>query len=206
MNDILSKLKKSPLYSEELGIHLEQRSDSELFKWFLASILYGGHISETIAKNTYKTFEKYDLLTPQKIIDAGWDFLVYPIMREGGYVRYDGKKSDQILKDCEFLLKNYDGSLNRLHEMAKDSKDLEKRLDEFYGIGHITINIFLRELRPFWEKADPDPLDIVFEMARQLGIDLSGYDRKTLEFVRIEAGLIRLWHHRKRERHRKISL
>ena len=108
----LKELKKSTLYSEELGINLKERSDKEIFKWFLASILFGARISETIAKNTYRTFEKYKLLTPRKILKAGWDFLVNPIMREGGYVRYDGKTSSQILMNCETLLKKYKGSLN----------------------------------------------------------------------------------------------
>jgi len=198
MKNILQNLKNSLLYSEELDIDLSKKDDNELFKWFLASILYGGHINKTIAKNTYKTFEKYNLLTPQKIIEAGWDFLVYPIMREGGYVRYDGKKSDQILKDCKYLLEKYDGSLNKIHNLSKDSKDLEDRLDQFYGIGPITVNIFLRELRPYWEKADPKPLDIVYKMAKKLKIDLDKFDRKSVEFIKIEAGLIRLSHHKRK--------
>ena len=197
MKNLIEELKKTMLYSEELEIKLKKKNDEELFKWFLASILYGGHISEKIAKNTYFAFKKYNLLTPQKILDAGWEFLVYPIMREGGYVRYDGKKSDQILKDCQFLIEKYEGSLNRLHELAKNSKDLEDKIDEFYGIGPITVNIFLRELRPYWEKADPKPLAIVYKKAEELGIDLEKYNRKSIEFVRIEAGIIRLIHKKK---------
>ena len=188
----IHKLKRNRLYSEELGIKLNEKKDDEIFKWFLASILFGARISETIAKNTYKTFEKYGLLTPRRILDAGWDFLVNPIMREGGYVRYDGKTSTQILKNCETLLKKYDGSLNKLHEKAKDSNDLENGLLEFYGIGPITVNIFLRELRPFWEKADPKVLPIVKKRAKEFGVKLDDYNRKSLTFVRIEAGLIRL--------------
>jgi len=185
-------LKRSMLYSEELGIKLEEKKDDEIFKWFLASVLFGARISEIIAENTYKTFEKYGLLTPRKIQDAGWDFLVDPIMREGGYVRYDGKTSTKILKNCETLLKKYNGNLNKLHEEAKDSNDLENKLLEFYGIGPITVNIFLRELRPFWGKADPEELPIVKKRAKEFGIKLDNCSRKSLTFIRIEAGLIRL--------------
>jgi len=188
----VNKLKNSRLYSEELGIKLNEKKDDEIFKWFLASVLFGARISETIAKNTYKTFEKYRLLTPRKILDVGWGFLVKPIMREGGYVRYDGKTSTQILKNSKTLLEKYDGSLNKLHEEAKDNTDLENRLLEFYGIGPITVNIFLRELRPFWEKADPKMLPIVKKRAEGFGIKIDDYCRKSLTFVRIEAGLIRL--------------
>ncbi len=112
-------------------------------------------------------------------------------MREGGYVRYDERKSTQILKDCETLLGDYGGSLKKLHETSSDSEDLERRLLQFFGVGPVTANIFLRELRPFWRLADPAPLPIVRELASRFQIDLDGFDRKTLEFARIEAGLIR---------------
>lgn len=191
MEITLARLKRSPLYSEQLGIDLRRGDERELFRWFLASLLYGGHISETIAAHTYQAFAKHALLTPRKILEAGWDFLVNPIMREGGYVRYDGRKSDQVLQNCERLLQDYRGSLKMLHEVAADAADLEGRILAFFGVGPVTANIFLRELRPFWDKADPEPLPVVYEWAAALGIELSKYRRKSLTFCRIEAGLIR---------------
>jgi hypothetical protein len=193
-------LQRSTLYSEELGIALRKKSDGEYFKWFLASLLFGGRISETVAKNTYRSFERHHLLTPRKILAAGWDFLVNPIMREGGYVRYDGRKSTQILRDCEKLLSEYRGSLSRLHAAAADAADLETRLRSFYGVGPVTINIFLRELRPYWKKADPAPLPMVFALAKTLKLNLERRDRKTMRFVRLEAGLMR---RRRQLRHRR---
>jgi len=94
----INRLKKSQLYSEELDINLWEDDDREIFKWFLASLLFGARISEIIAKKTYKTFERYHLLEPKTILESGWDFLVSPIMREGGYVRYDGKTSTKVLE------------------------------------------------------------------------------------------------------------
>jgi len=143
----IKELEKSQLYSEELGIDLDTGRLDEIFKWFLASVLFGARITETIAKHTYKTFEKYKLLDPQKIIKADWHFLINPIMREGGYVRYDGRTSDKVLRNCKTILKKYRGNLNNLHKVAKSSRDLENRLLEFYGIGPVTVNIFLREMR-----------------------------------------------------------
>ena len=194
----INELKRSILYSEELDIDLKKNSDEELFKWFLVSILFGARISETIAKNTYKTFEKYKLLNPKEILKAGWDFLINPIMREGGYVRYDGKTSTQILRNCQTLLEKYGGSLKTLHKEAQNSDDLENKLMNFYGVGPITANIFLRELRPFWRKSNPEPSQIVKEAAERYKIDLNKYNRKSITFVRIEAGLVRL---RKEKKH-----
>ena len=112
-------------------------------------------------------------------------------MREGGYVRYDGRKSTQILHDYEKLIADYGGSLDRLHRAARNARNLEEKLLAFYGIGPVTMNIFLRELRPFWAKADSDPLPAVSKLAKRLSIDLARYGRKSLTFARVEAGLIR---------------
>jgi hypothetical protein len=169
------------LYSEELGIDLSQGSDAVYFRWFLASLLFGARISETIAKNTYRAFLRHDLTSPGRIVGAGWGFLVDPIMREGGYVRYDGRKSAQVLRDCERLLTDYRGSLRRLHDAARDARDLEAAL---------------RELRPYWGKADPEPLPIVKSLAKKLKLDLARYPRKSLIFARVEAGLFRKLHER----------
>lgn len=187
----LIALKQSPLYAEDLGIDLSKNKDEEIFKWFLASILYGKRISETIASHTYNAFARHGLLTPEKILDAGWNFLVHTVMREGKYIRYDESTSRKLLRICESLIQNYQGSLKKLHQKASDSRDLEKRLDDFYGIGPVTVNIFLRELRPWWEKSDPEPLPVIYKLARKLNIPIDQFDRKSMEFVRIEAGLIR---------------
>lgn len=187
----LGGLERTRLYSEELEIDLSAASDKELFKWFVAAILFGHRISETIAKRTFEAFRRYRLLDPEKIIGAGWDYLVDPIMAEGGFVRYDGKTSTQMLRVCTKLLSDYDGRLNKLHDTATGARDLEARLTAFYGIGPVTTNIFLRELRPYWPKSDPKFLPIVKKSARRNGIDLAGLDRKSLRFARVEAGLIR---------------
>ncbi len=188
----IATLRKSRLFSEELGIGIGKNTDAELFKWFLASILFGARISGTIARNTYLSFRRHNLLTPEKIVKAGWDFLVYPVMREGGYVRYDEKTSAKLLKICGKLIEEYGASLKRLHAEARDGEDLEGRLLDFYGVGPVTVNIFLRELRPYWQKADPEPLPVVKDIAMKLKIDLDSFDRKSIEFARLEAGLIRL--------------
>ena len=128
-------LEQSLLYSEELSIDLSGRRDAEYFRWFLASLLFGARISETIAKNTYRAFLRHGIDTPRKILRAGWNFLVCSIMREGGYVRYDGRKSDQVLRDCQMLIEDYGGKLSRLEAAASDSTDLEARIGAFYGVG-----------------------------------------------------------------------
>lgn len=185
-------LARSRLYSEELGIELAEGGDRAYFRWFLASQLFGARISEPLALRTYHALVRHGLVTPRALLAAGWDYLVNPVMREGGYVRYDESKSRQLLRNCETLLERYGGSLQRMHDEADGPADLEARVQGFYRVGPVTTNIFLRELRPYWRWADPAPLARVQALADALDIDLRHIPRKSLRFARIEAGLIRL--------------
>ena len=185
---------QGPLYSEELGLDLGSCREQDLFLWFLASLLFGQRISEVIAGNTYHSFVRRGLTTPQKIVAAGRAYLVNPVMREGGYVRYDDTKSTKILRDCAILLDLYGSSPQRMHDTARDKSELEARLLAFSGVGPVTMHIFLRKLRPHWGKADPAPLPFMRPLARRSGLHLDQYDRKSREFARVEAGLIRLRH------------
>jgi hypothetical protein len=56
------------LYSKDLGIDLTESPGR--FKWFLASILFGARISEKIASNTYRWFDRCGINTAEKIISA----------------------------------------------------------------------------------------------------------------------------------------
>ena len=139
-------------YSEILEINLKSEGKEEVFKWFLASILFGAPITENAVIKTYKCFEKHKVLTPEKILKTEWNGLV-EILDEGSYTRYDFKTADKLLAVVSNLMKKYKRNLNFLHEHASDSLDLEKRLKDLgKGIGEITVSIFLRELRGLWKK------------------------------------------------------
>src|SRR5512134_759114 len=134
-------LEQSQLYSEVLGIDLASGGDDAGFAWFLASQLYGGRIAESIAERTYTVFATEGLLSPAAIIAAGREYLINPVMRRGGYVRYDNRKVDQILRACHTIIEEYGGRVSALHEAAADACDLEARLKAVYGIGPVTANI-----------------------------------------------------------------
>jgi len=157
-------------YSELLGINLDREDDEEVFKWFLAAVLFGAPITETSVVKTYKSFERHATLTPEKIIKTGWQGLV-EILDEGSYTRYDYKTADKLLEVMGNLKTKYGGGLKLLHEKAVDSLDLEKRLKELgKGIGDVTVSIFLRELRGVWSKADPKPTPLVILAAKHFGM------------------------------------
>ncbi len=163
VEDALSKMRS---YSEELGLDLTKPEDR--FKWFLASILFAKRISAEIAKRTYRQFEEEGLITPEKILEAGWDRLVQ-VLDSGGYVRYDFSTASNLLKIMEELKWKY-GSLEGLHMESSSPVDLERRLQEFKGFGPVGVNIFLRELRGIWEKAEPKPSRMAVKTAQRIGL------------------------------------
>ena len=194
-------------YSKILGIKVQTNSEKEVFKWFLASILFGAPITEKSAIKTYRCFEKHGVLTPEKIIEAGWDELVN-ILDEGSYTRYDFKTATKLLEVAENLQRSYNGSLKLLCEKASDPLDLEKKIKELgKGIGDTTVSIFLRELRGIWPKADPKPTSLVILAAKNLGIiksekidaakrELEDFWRQNVvegyDFVNFETALLRV--------------
>jgi len=136
---------KGKIYSKDLGIDLTSGKEEEIFKWFLACLLFGKPIQQEVAKRTYFEFEKAGLLTPEKILKAGWDKLV-EILDRGHYVRYDFSTATKLLEIYKELKEKY-GTLINLLNQAKDQKDLERKLLEFKGIGPVTVRIFLRDLK-----------------------------------------------------------
>lgn len=167
MRETMAKLSELKTYPQELGICLHKEQDR--FKWFLASILFAKRISAEVAKRTYKEFEKHGIVTAEAISQAGWDKLV-EVLDAGGYVRYDFSTASNLLAIANALMEKY-GSLEALYDQSKDSKDLEKRLLGFKGVGPTTVNIFLRELRGIWEKAQPQPSPLAIEVASKLRLD-----------------------------------
>ena len=176
-------------YASALGIDLAAPDAGERFKWFLAAMLYGTRISETLATRTWREFAVRGALTPDCILQTGWDGLVV-ILDAGGYVRYDYKTATKLLDVCAALVRDYGGSLDALHEAAADPRDLENRLKALgKGIGDTTVDIFLRELRGIWAKAQPPLSPLAISGATALGYLRPG----TPDRDRALARLRRLW-------------
>ncbi len=174
---IKQRLSSILTYSQQLGLDLEREEDR--FKWFLASILFSKRISSKIAERTYREFEKEKILTPEAIINAGYDKVVQ-VLDAGGYVRYDFSTASNLLNMAEKLKEEY-GSLENLYDQAKDSKDLEKKLTEFKGVGPTTLNIFLRELKWVWGKANPPISPLAKQVMARLDLGEEALNELSLE-------------------------
>ncbi len=151
-------------YSEKFKIDLKK----EPFKLFLLSVLFGAPIRKENAIRTYKIFEIYNVLTPQRIIEEGWDNLV-AYLDSGGYTRYDFKTADKLLEIANNLK---DRDLNDIHREAVDFKELVKKLKSLgRGVGDTTVGIFLREMIGIWDKAEPYPGKLARLAAGNMGIE-----------------------------------
>ncbi|MGD0405573.1 MAG: hypothetical protein ABSB10_02845 [Candidatus Bathyarchaeia archaeon] len=178
VKEALSKLQS---YSKELGFDLTKAEDR--FKWFLASILFAKRISAETAKETYLYFEQEDLTSPDAILEAGWDRLV-EVLDSGGYTRYDFSTATNLLGIAKMLKEKY-GDLERLHAESSSPTDLERRLQEFKGVGPVGVNIFLRELRGIWEKAKPEPSPLAVATAQKIGLNPEDAERYESQLVRL---------------------
>lgn len=174
----LSKLQS---YSNELGLDLTKPEDR--FKWFLASILFAKRISAEIAKETYEYFEQEELTNLDAILQAGWDRLV-EALDAGGYTRYDFSTATKLLEITKTLKEKY-GNLEKLHAKSSSPSDLEKRLQEFKGIGPVGVSIFLRELREIWKKAKPALSPMAVLTAQRIGLDMEDVEHYESQLVRL---------------------
>lgn len=174
----LSKLQS---YSDELCLDLAKPEDR--FKWFLASLLFAKRISAKTAKVTYLYFQQEKLTTPDAILHAGWERLV-EVLDSGGYIRYDFSTATKLLRIMKTLKEKY-GNLERIHAESSSPSDLEKRLQDFKGIGPVGVNIFLRELRGIWEKAKSPPFPMAVLTAQRIGLDPEDIERYESQLVRL---------------------
>ncbi len=134
--------------ARSLGIDLASKREEELFKWFLACLLFGKPIQSEIAQQAWREFIQAGLTNPAAVSRAGWDKLV-SLLDRAHYVRYDFSTATKLLDVCQELKSRY-GSLTNLLVEAKSPGELSRRLQEFKHIGPVTARIFLREIRPLW--------------------------------------------------------
>lgn len=131
--------------ASEIGLDPSGGNEKDLFRWWLASFLFGKRITQGIARRTYDVFQKAGLTTPDKIIDAGWHALVKKL-GEGGYTRYDESTARRLIENSRKLKDEYGGRITNIFAAADSLSDLKQRLLEFNGVGPKTLEIFLRDI------------------------------------------------------------
>ena len=132
------------IHASDLGIDLSSSQENAYFKWFLACLLFGKPIQQEVAKRTYLAFVKEGLVTPEAIVQAGWEQLV-KVLDEGHYTRYDFSTATKLLDIVKQLQENY-GNFQAFLKGCHSRSELSSRLQELKGVGPKTAEIFLRDL------------------------------------------------------------
>lgn len=135
------------IQANDLGLNLATGRERDLFRWFLACLLFGKPIQQEIARAAYEELVKEGMDRPDAIENAGWKRPV-AVLDRAHYVRYDESTAMKLLDVMRELRERYDGSVRNMVEMAKDEDDLKRRLEAFTGVGPKTAEIFLRDVRP----------------------------------------------------------
>lgn len=117
--------------------------DDDTFRWFLLAYLFGKPIQSGVAAQTWQIFVDSGLDSPWAIAGAPHHKLVH-ILDEGRYTRYDGVMARALHRCMEQLIRDYDGSLMLMIENSLDEDEFGKRLQELYGVGPKTAEIFMR--------------------------------------------------------------
>jgi endonuclease III len=130
-------------YASDFDIDITS-GDDDMFRWFLLSYLFGKPIQSGVAINTWKLFLARNLDTPWAILNTPRRQLVR-LLDEGKYTRYDESTATALHRCMERLIRDYEGSLLLMYESSMDEDEFSKRLQELYGVGPKTAEIFMRE-------------------------------------------------------------
>lgn len=139
---------KPTLYAEDFGLDVLE-SEGDMFKWFLLCFLLAKPIQSSVAINTWNLFIKRGLDTPFDIL-ATSDYELVKTLHEGKYTRYQHVMSNALHTCMKQLERNYDGSITMLIENSYDQDEVQKRLQELYGVGPKTAEIFTNSLEEYF--------------------------------------------------------
>jgi hypothetical protein len=130
-------------YAADFGLDV-LAGDDDLFRWFLLSFLFGKPIQSNVAARTWQLFIDRQLDTPWAIAGAHRRTLVR-LLDEGKYTRYDEVTARALQICMQRLIDDYEGSLMLMYERSQSEDEFSQRLQELYGVGPKTAEIFMRE-------------------------------------------------------------
>lgn len=125
--------------------------DDDVFRWFLLTYLLGKPIQSTVAVRTWQLFIDRKIDTPWAIMGMS-DRERVSLLHQGGYTRYQHVMSRALHTCMQQLVNMYEGSLYIMLESSEDERELSKRLQELYGVGPKTAEIFMRETEEYFAR------------------------------------------------------
>lgn len=133
-----------------LGIDISEAYEVGVYKWLLASFLIGKRIRSSIAVEAYRTLvNRHGLDSPSKLAGCSHQALV-KLLSQAGYARYDESTARRLHALGLHLEAELHAKLATV-VTASETGLFETWLLSLDGIGPKTLEIFLREFRPYLE-------------------------------------------------------
>jgi hypothetical protein len=128
----------------DLGLDPSSGEPDQLYKWFLASLLFGRPIQQTVAADTWRVLINHGLTSPGRFADFDREAL-RALLDEGHYARLDYIMTDE-LHDVMRTVKTQHRSVSELVKKSQSRSELRSTLTALKGVGATTADIFLREI------------------------------------------------------------
>lgn len=138
---------------ECLGLDLSDGENQTLFAWLAGSVLLSAERNEAKARQAFSDLAQAGLTRPEALAAADPE-RVRAVLAEVG-VRAPEKRAFTLVRAARALVRDYAGSLERLHGQAEGPEDLGGRLAQLApGFGAASVRRFLRGLRHVWPEVD----------------------------------------------------
>lgn len=128
----------------DLGPDTQDPTPQALYRWLLASVLFGRPVQQSVAADTYRVLIEHGFTSPAKFAEVGREGL-RRILDEGHYARIDYVMADE-LHEVMGRIDGEHGSVNHLVRQSADTAALTGTLTDFKGVGAKTAEIFVRQL------------------------------------------------------------
>lgn len=128
----------------DLNIDLSDGKPQELYRWFLACLLFGRPIQQEIAADAYRHLIEKGLTAPAKFAEIHREPL-RKLLDEANYSRYDYATADELHDVMARVVDEY-GSVAGMVKGAGSADEARKRLMDFKGVGAKTAGIYLEEV------------------------------------------------------------
>jgi endonuclease III len=135
---------KKRIGPKDLNIDLSDGKPQELYRWFLACLLFGRPIQQEIAAEAYRYLIEAGLTAPEKFAEIKREPL-RKLLDEANYARYDYATADELHDVMARVVDEY-GSVARMVKDADSTDEVRRRLMDFKGVGAKTAGIYLEEL------------------------------------------------------------